>query len=489
MSYKSSLLYPLFILCISLSSISAAEWLGVYGGEKNESTSSVFEDGQGGFIIIGETQSYGAGGEDIYIVGLDSLGDSLWYKTYGFEKGDHIKSVQGDAENGIYILAESDLHSTDSTNHYTLYKCDTKGDTIWTRPFNRSNDDWFVGMAITADANDIKILFATSNSTLILLSRDSSGSFSSSTDITVNTDQYINQMKLGEDDQLYLIGSVYDTIEVDGKKQKTECAYLAEIGPSGTPIREGAFTSDNFSYFRYPSFTPTKDGGFALVGHALGYSTETMAICQVLIIKVNNNWEKVWEQVFEYDNENSANSIIEFPNGRIAAIGTSHNGSNTTYGNTMSTYWVHPDGSKFSSRGVVDIAEFNPYASYGSFINATADGSAIIGGRAEIQGDHQMVVLKMDSIGQTSVINTSSSQSDFSIVTSQKNGMLTIQSGVSGPLSVRLTTLQGRELIQKSFTNSANCAIDLTTLRPSSGVYLLTVSGEMGSKQMKVILR
>ncbi|MCH2231681.1 MAG: T9SS type A sorting domain-containing protein, partial [Crocinitomicaceae bacterium] len=56
-----------------------------------------------GFVIVGETYSYGSGNLDAYIVRTDSLGDTLWTKTWGGAEDDMLKDVAFDGDSLIMV--------------------------------------------------------------------------------------------------------------------------------------------------------------------------------------------------------------------------------------------------------------------------------------------------------------------------------------------------------------------------------------------------
>jgi hypothetical protein len=58
-------------------------WGRGYGGPSNEDFRSVVQTSDGGYLLLGSTRSYGAGDEDLWLVRVDSDGDSLWSRTYG----------------------------------------------------------------------------------------------------------------------------------------------------------------------------------------------------------------------------------------------------------------------------------------------------------------------------------------------------------------------------------------------------------------------
>jgi hypothetical protein len=54
-----------------------------YGGILSDIASFAVETSNNGFLIVGSTNSYGAGDSDIWLLKINSNGVSEWNKTYG----------------------------------------------------------------------------------------------------------------------------------------------------------------------------------------------------------------------------------------------------------------------------------------------------------------------------------------------------------------------------------------------------------------------
>jgi hypothetical protein len=79
-------------------------WARTYGGLNDDIAASVQPTADGGYIVAGYTESFGAGNSDVYLVRTDANGDTLWTKTIGGVLTDRGYCVQQTADGG-YIIA------------------------------------------------------------------------------------------------------------------------------------------------------------------------------------------------------------------------------------------------------------------------------------------------------------------------------------------------------------------------------------------------
>lgn len=120
------------VYLLKTDSLGDTLWTRTYGGIDDDYGRSVQQTSDSGYIIAGYTWSFGAGGFDVYLIRTDSLGDTLWTKTYGWGAGDELGfSVQQTSDHG-YIISGRTNHFSPSIYVY-LIKTDSLGDTLWTR--------------------------------------------------------------------------------------------------------------------------------------------------------------------------------------------------------------------------------------------------------------------------------------------------------------------------------------------------------------------
>jgi hypothetical protein len=78
-------------------------WIQTYGGSNWEVGMSLVECTTGGFVIAGGTHSYGTGDEDLWLVRLDPNGNELWNYPLGGTLRDYGMSVIQDSSGGFVI--------------------------------------------------------------------------------------------------------------------------------------------------------------------------------------------------------------------------------------------------------------------------------------------------------------------------------------------------------------------------------------------------
>jgi len=128
------------LLIVKTDSVGDSMWMRTYGGHQYDLCYSVQQTLDSGYIVVGWTSSFGAGLEDIYLIKLDTQGDTMWTRTYGGGGNDRGYCVQ-ETGDGCYIVAGWTSSFGAGLGDIYLIKLDTQGDTMWTRTYGGGGND------------------------------------------------------------------------------------------------------------------------------------------------------------------------------------------------------------------------------------------------------------------------------------------------------------------------------------------------------------
>ncbi len=168
----STLLFFLLILTLAEPAVSQQRWERTYGGTRREYGQSVQQTTDGGYIVAGRTNSFGAGNYDVCLVKTNANGDILWTNTYGGAGDDGGHSVQQTTDGG-YIVAGS-TGSFGSGIQVYLIKTNFSGDTLWTKTYGGSGDEFGSSVQQTTDGGYI-VAGAKGSYKVYLIKTNSSG--------------------------------------------------------------------------------------------------------------------------------------------------------------------------------------------------------------------------------------------------------------------------------------------------------------------------
>ena len=130
------------------------EWIKNFGGEDDDVGYSVQQTNDGGYIITGETSSFGNGGQDVYLIKTDEDGNQQWYQTFGDEDFDRGCSVQQTNDGGYIITGHITSLENISFDVY-LIKTDENGNELWSQTFGGEEGDFGNSVQQTTDGGYI----------------------------------------------------------------------------------------------------------------------------------------------------------------------------------------------------------------------------------------------------------------------------------------------------------------------------------------------
>ncbi|MCX8207047.1 MAG: hypothetical protein N3G75_04350 [Methanothrix sp.] len=131
---------------LKLNSHGEIEWARTYGGPGDDMGYGIDEAEGGGFIAVGTTDSFGPGGEKLWVLRLDESGDLLWDRVLGgfITDGEAGWSVRETGDG--FVIAGSTRSFGSGGKDLWMIKLDRDGRVLWSKAFGRSQDD--VGFSV-----------------------------------------------------------------------------------------------------------------------------------------------------------------------------------------------------------------------------------------------------------------------------------------------------------------------------------------------------
>lgn len=115
------------------------EWTQTFGGSEQDMGRCVKQTLDGGYIIVGDTYSYGSGSMDIWLIKTSSTGQSQWTKTFGGTSSDNGRLVEQTSDGGYIIVGTTNSYGSDPS-HVWLIKTNSMGDLQWSKTLGDGGD-------------------------------------------------------------------------------------------------------------------------------------------------------------------------------------------------------------------------------------------------------------------------------------------------------------------------------------------------------------
>jgi hypothetical protein len=126
------------------------EWESNAGGSGSDIGRAVIQTSDGGFILSGDTDSYGSGATDIWLLKASSNCVIEWDETFGGTDSEYGYDLQVDSDSGYLISGYTKSYGAGG-NDVWLLKTDTSGDLLWDLTLGTDGSDVGRAMQVTAD--------------------------------------------------------------------------------------------------------------------------------------------------------------------------------------------------------------------------------------------------------------------------------------------------------------------------------------------------
>jgi hypothetical protein len=146
---------------IKTDSLGHTLWTKTFGGTDADDGYCVQQTSDGNYIIVAYTFSFGVGSADIWLIKTNDLGDTLWTRTYGGNQDDHGWSVRETSDSGYIIVGTTGSYGAGFRDVWII-KTDLNGDTLWTKTYGGGSSEW--GFSVEQLSDDGYIISAYTSS-------------------------------------------------------------------------------------------------------------------------------------------------------------------------------------------------------------------------------------------------------------------------------------------------------------------------------------
>ncbi|MHA2109104.1 MAG: hypothetical protein ACW99R_15475 [Candidatus Hodarchaeales archaeon] len=124
-------------------------WRQKYGGAGEDTIEKIYQTSDDGYLLGGSTDSFGAGGFDMWLVRTDSYGKVIWNQTYGGEGNEWCEDLIQTPDQGYFIVGSS---NSSSSGFYEVFlvKIDEKGVQEWNQTYTSTQFGYEENQAIYA---------------------------------------------------------------------------------------------------------------------------------------------------------------------------------------------------------------------------------------------------------------------------------------------------------------------------------------------------
>jgi hypothetical protein len=335
-------------------------WTRVCGWYFESHASSVQQTADGGYMVAGYADVLALPEWDFYLVKTDSLGDTLWTRTYGGTG--FAYSAQPTCDGG-YIMAGDAWPFASDFADFCLVKTNSDGDTLWMRTYGGNDWEEAYSAQQTTDSGYIAAgwtnSFGAGNEDFYLVKTNGQGdTLWTRTYGGSGTDRAFSVQQTADGGYV----SVGWTNSFDAGPPPYEAIYLVRTDGQGDTLWTRTY-GGNRGDDAY-SVQQTADGGFIIAGSSYSFGAGWY---DFYLVRTNSEGDTLWTRTYGGDDRDVALSIQQTSDGGYVMAGiTSSFGPGVP---SFSNMYVVKTGPEESGTEMSTIGVPSQYILYPAFPN------------------------------------------------------------------------------------------------------------------------
>ncbi|HTW90950.1 MAG TPA: hypothetical protein VMH22_04510 [bacterium] len=296
----------------------AAVWSRTFGGTGHEDCESALPTSDGGYILAASTESFGAGGYDIWLIKTDSAGDTLWTRTYGAAGTEWGGPVALTSDGGYIVAGYTDSYGAGGGDIW-LIKTDSGGNKLWDKTFGGPAQDIAREILPTADGGYIivgnTLSYGAGVTDVWLIKTDSAGN--KLWDMTYGGTKIDKGCAAQPTtDGGYIVAAATESFGAGNYD-----VWLIKTDANGNELWDK--TIGGAGYDAPNEILVTADGGYVVVGETESYGAGGY---DVWLVKTDADGNKIWDRTFGGAKNDDGQSVAPTSDGGyiVAAYSASY---------------------------------------------------------------------------------------------------------------------------------------------------------------------
>lgn len=347
------------------------------GGSSNDFPNDIITASDGGYVVVGFTQSFGNGNQ-AYIVKVDKNGAQQWENNFGGAQDDNAAAVTAASDGGFVLCGRT--QDAALNQDLLIVKVNSTGGKVWEKTYGAPDSteaafgvvpvgtgDFLIGYTISGGDDLIRLMRVNSNGSKV-------------SDKTVRMGDFgIKKMIKTSDGKIVLAGDKYGT---------TTVSYVLKLNEDGSYVWENTYPGSGANNYT-PGYGVAEltDKSLVIGGSDLGPNTSDHDFNVVAFNSIGGNlWDETWGGA-------SADELLDIVRSSDNELGVA--GYTSSFSGNTEIYLSKrkgTDGSKIWEKNFIAIN--NGWVS----LAACSDGGFVVCA-AQSQANADIIIVKTDKDG------------------------------------------------------------------------------------------